>query len=231
MNTHSADTRSSRSSFVAHRVELAAIAALAAFAVSSVSAQQSQQQQQQQQPAAQGQNAQGQSQPAYLAGQLEEVTAQVAAIDPEKRLVTLKLNDGTEFTVKAGEDVQNFSQIKVGDEVNVKYYQSLAADLTNAPASNDTGAVVLAERAAPGQEPGGGAGVIYTAEVTIDSINPQTNTVTFTGPEGQERQVMVESDQGKAFLKNLKAGDRVQLTYTEAVAIAVAPAGSSRSLQ
>jgi hypothetical protein len=228
MNTHSADTRSSRSSFVAHRLELAAVAALAAFAVSSVSAQQSQQQQQ---PAAQGQSAQGQSQPAYLSGQLEEVTAQVAAIDPEKRLITLKLNDGTEFTVKAGEDVQNFSQIKVGDEVSAKYYQSLAADLTNAPASNDTGAVVLAERAAPGQEPGGGAGVIYTAVVTIDSINPQTNTVTFTGPEGQERQVMVESDQGKAFLEHLKAGDRVQLTYTEALAIAVAPAGSSRSLQ
>lgn len=228
MNTHSADARSSRSSFVAHGVELAAIAALAALAASGVSAQQSQQQQQ---PAAQGQNAQGQNEPAFLSGQLEEATAKVAAIDPEKRLITLKLSDGTEFTVMAGEDVQNFSQIKVGDDVNVKYYQSLAADLTSAPATNETGAVVLAQRAAPGQEPGGGAGVIYTAVVTIDSINPQTSTVTFTGPEGQERQVMVESEQGKAFLQSLKAGDRVQLTYTEAVAVAVAPAESSRSTQ
>jgi hypothetical protein len=170
--------------------------------------------------------------PSFLAEKLAEATATVTAVDPTKRLISLKdEDDGSEFTVEAGEDVRNFAQIKVGDEVDVQYYQALAAEVTKAEASDDDGAVVLGSRAAEGDRPAGGLATLYTAIVTIDSVNPATNTVSFTGPEGKQRKTTVERDDAREFVSQLKPGDRVQLTYGEALAIAVAPADEERALR
>ena len=163
-------------------------------------------------------------QASFLAEHLQTITATVTALDAAKRLVTLKAADGREVTVEAGPAVRNFAQLEVGDKVNVDYYLSLAADLTKAPQSNTQDAVVITSRAAEGASPAGGAGVIYTAIVTVDSIDTASSTVSFTGPEGRQREVTAERDAGRAFIAQLKPGDRVQVTYTEALAVAVAPA-------
>ena len=170
--------------------------------------------------------------PSFLAEQLAEATASVTAVDPTKRLISLKdEDDGSEFTVEAGEDVRNFAQIKVGDEVNVQYYQALAAEVTKAEASDADGAVVLGARAAEGDRPAGGIGTLYTAIVTIDSVDTAKGTVSFTGPEGKQRKTTVQRDAGRDFIAQLKPGDRVQLTYGESLAIAVAPADEERALR
>jgi hypothetical protein len=161
--------------------------------------------------------------PAFFAEELETVTATVTAIDAAKRLITLKTADGYEETVEAGPAVRNFAQIKVGDHVGVQYYQSLAAEITKAPASTSHDAVVLASRAAEGASPAGGVGMIYTAIVTVDSVDAATGTVRFTGPEGRHRETIAQRDAGRAFVAQLKPGDRVQVTYGEALAVAVAP--------
>jgi len=203
------------------------IAELAAFALVVVIAQASAQQ------PAPAQRAAGAQEPAsFLAEQVAEATATVTAIDPTKRLISLKdEDDGSEFTVEAGDEVRNFSQIKVGDEVNVEYYQALAAEVTKAEASDSDGAVVLGARAAEGDRPAGGIGTLYTAIVTIDSVDAAKGTVSFTGPEGKQRKTTVERDEGRAFISQLKPGDRVQLTYGESLAIAVAPADEERALR
>ena len=169
--------------------------------------------------------------PSFLAEQVAEATATVTALDQAKRLISLKADDGREFTVEAGEEVRNFSQIEVGDEVTVQYYQALAADVTKAEASNQPGAVLLGARAAEGARPAGGLGTVYTAIVTIDSVDTAKDTVSFTGPEGKKHETKVERDEGREFISQLKPGDRVQLTYGEAWAIAVAPAGEDRALR
>ena len=209
-------------------LRLAAAAAIAALTAAVLSAQQPAQQPQR--PAAQSPPAAQQPSP-YLREELAEVTATVTAIDPAKRLVTLKSEDNREFAVLAGEDVRNFNQIEVGDEVNVQYYRALAAEVTKAEASADQASVVLGERAAEGQRPGGSVGSVYTAIVTIDSVDAATGTVSFTGPEGKQREVTAEREEGAAFISQLKPGDRVQLTYAEALAIAVAPADENRELR
>ena len=183
-----------------------------------------------QQPARPG--AAAQEPPSFLAEQAAEATATVTAIDPTKRLISLKdEDDGSEFTVEAGDEVRNFAQIKVGDEVNVQYYQALAAEVTKAEASDADGAVVLGARAAEGDRPAGGIGTLYTAIVTIDSVDTAKGTVSFTGPEGKQRKTTVERDAGRDFIAQLKPGDRVQLTYGESLAIAVAPADEERALR
>jgi hypothetical protein len=223
MNSLLRDTRRSRS------LGASRLSALAALGL-AVAAAQAFAQQPARQPAQRA--AAAQEPPSFLAEELDEETATVTAIDPSKRLISLKdEDDGSEFTVEAGDDVRNFAQIKVGDEVNVQYYQALAAEVTKAEASADDDAVVLGSRAAEGDRPAGGVGTLYTAIVTIDSIDPATNTVSFTGPEGKQRETTVERDEGREFIRQLKPGDRVQLTYGEALAIAVAPADEDRALR
>jgi hypothetical protein len=174
---------------------------------------------------------QSQQRPSFLAEELDEAEATVTAVDPAKRLISLKTDDGREFTVEAGQDVRNFEQIEVGDEVRVQYYRALAADVAEAEANDDEDAVLVGARAAEGEKPAGASGMLYTAIVTIDSVDTATNTVIFTGPEGQQREATVERDEAREFIAELKPGDRVQLTYGEALAIAVGPANEERELR
>ena len=85
--------------------------------------------------------------------------------------------------------------------------------------------------AAEGDRPAGGVGTLYTAIVTIDSVDTAKGTVSFTGPEGKQRKTTVQRDAGRDFIAQLKPGDRVQLTYGESLAIAVAPADEERALR
>jgi hypothetical protein len=170
--------------------------------------------------------------PSFLAEQVAEATATVTALDPANRLISLKTDDGRELTVEAGEEVRNFSQIEVGDEVTVQYYQALAAEVTKAEASDDDRAeVLLGARAPEGDKPAGAIGTVHTAIVTIDSVDTGANTVSFTDPDGKKRETKVQRDQGREFISQLKPGDRVQLTYGESLAIAVAPADEERALR
>ncbi|HYB53214.1 MAG TPA: hypothetical protein VEG84_05055, partial [Thermoanaerobaculia bacterium] len=59
------------------------------------------------------------------AAQMESITATVVAIDAAKREVSLKGPKGNVVVVEVPESVKRFSEIKVGDELNVKYTESL----------------------------------------------------------------------------------------------------------
>ena len=69
------------------------------------------------------------------------------------------------------------------------------------------------------------AGRQVKARVKIDAVNTATNTVTLTGPKGKTETVAVKNPELQQKLKNLKAGDEVEITYTEALALSVTPAG------
>ena len=53
-----------------------------------------------------------------------EVTATVAKIDHATREVTLKADDGQEYSFVASEDVQNLPQVQVGDVVTIAYAEA-----------------------------------------------------------------------------------------------------------
>jgi translation elongation factor P/translation initiation factor 5A len=155
---------------------------------------------------------------------LLEVTATVDAIDLATRTVTLSDGAGNEYFVEAGPDVRNLQQVEVGDEVVVSYYSALAAEFKK-PGEGAQGVQVdaAAGRAPAGERPAAASGKRVTATIVIDSVDAVENTVTFTGPRGL-RTVLVESPAGQEFIKQLKPGDEVELTYTEAIAINVEPA-------
>jgi len=147
------------------------------------------------------------------------VTAAVDAIDAAKRTVTLKMADGKSQTIKLGPEVKNFDQIKVGDKVTAKFYQSVAifvAKTGDKPSASETKTVKVAPK---GAKPG--AAVVDTLEVTakVEGIDYKKRTVTLKGPEGNVKTFTV--DKAVKNFKNIKKGDDVILRVTEAMAVMV----------
>jgi ribosomal 50S subunit-recycling heat shock protein len=151
------------------------------------------------------------------------VQATVESIDLDKRLVTLKGPNGDLFDIVAGERVKNLPQVKVGDIVDITYYESIAVKVYK-PGEMPQGdsATVGAERLAkPGEKPAGVAGSKVTITATVESISPKKTSVTLKMSDGKMKVVKVED---KKNLENVKVGDEVMITVTEALAIQVKPA-------
>ena len=149
-----------------------------------------------------------------------EAVATVEAIDLDKRIVTLKGPKGNVFDLKVGEKARNLPQVKVGDQVKVKYYESLAFEVKKPGAPSETSAVGGVARAKEGEKPAGVAANQVTVTATVEAIDKKTQHVTLKGPEGKTVEIKVKDPKN---LKNVQKGDQVEFTYTEALAISVEP--------
>jgi len=147
------------------------------------------------------------------------VKAAVVAINQEKRVVTLRGPEGNEQTFKLGPEVRNLKQVRKGDEVVATYYESIAVKLRKpgevAPGVTATQDVV---RAAPGEMPGAAVGETVSVTATVQKVDRKKQTVTLKGPQGKVVTVKVLDPER---LAKVKKKDLVEVTYTEAVAIAV----------
>jgi len=155
--------------------------------------------------------------------QTVKATATITAIDAATRAVTLKGPKGNEMVVTAGPEVKNFAQLKVGDQVNIEFLESLALELKKgggAPVAAT--AKEGAAAAKPGERPAGVVGRQVTVVADVIDLNAETQVVTLKGPQ---RTVELKVRDPEQF-KLIKKGDQVQATYTEAVAIAVTPAAA-----
>ena len=150
-----------------------------------------------------------------------KLTAAITAIDKATRDVTLKGPQGNEVTLTAGPEVKNFDQMKVGDQVNVEYVQALTLELKKG------GGLVVARTeqkgaaaAKPGEKPAGAAGRQVTIVADVIGTDPAKQTITLKGPKQTVEMRIPDPEQFKRIAK----GDQVEATYTQALAIAVAPA-------
>ena len=153
--------------------------------------------------------------------QAEAVSATftVTAIDSAARLVTLTDKDGVTQDIVCGPEVQRFDQLKVGDNVTFRYYEALATAIRrpgSAPAAPESAGVTRT----PGAKPGGTIAQQLTATVTIEAIDPKIPSVTVRAANGNKLSFKVED---KKNIEGYKAGDQVDVTYTQALAISVAP--------
>jgi hypothetical protein len=148
--------------------------------------------------------------------QMVEMTAVVKSVDLKTREVVLTGEGNRETTVVAGPDVQRLDEVKVGDQVRIKYYESLTLKLDQVPGGQASQSEKVGEvRSEPGDMPGG----IRTREVTltakITAVDAKASTVTLIGPKGRSVDLEVAADT----LKKVKVGDLVSATYTEALAV------------
>jgi Cu/Ag efflux protein CusF len=155
--------------------------------------------------------------PAY-AGEKVTVVATVEAVDLATREVTLRGPEGNTVTITAGEEVRNLPQVKVGDRVEVTYYQGLALELgPSGSGIQKRTEVVTARRAEPGEKPGGAVLQTVTATGTVKAIDPKARTVTIRGA----KRTLVLKVAENVDLGKVKVGDEVQALYQQAMAISV----------
>lgn len=159
------------------------------------------------------------TQPGKVAGgTLVDIYATVEAVNKDTREVTLKGEKGKLTTIVAGEEVRNFDQIKVGDTVVMKYRAALALELKKGNKhSVSREDKEVATRANPGEKPSGT--VVQQTKVMADvmKVDRKNQIITLRGPN---RTVELHVEDA-AQLKNIKKGDQVEATFTEALAISV----------
>ncbi len=146
-----------------------------------------------------------------------EVTATVVQIDHQTRAVTLKAADGEEISFIAGDEVRNLAQVQVGDVVTATYIEAIAWEVHSGGQADLTGAVA-GGRAAPGEMPAGLVASQVVLTVEIIAIDRETPTVTFRGPQGETKTILVRHPER---LEGVKVGDTVDIVYSEAFAIQV----------
>lgn len=148
------------------------------------------------------------------------VTATVKALDQKTRMATLLGPDGEEVTFRVDDRVTNLPQVKVGDEVVVVFYESIALQLRKKGAEPGPGATVEAAvaRAEPGQKPAIAGVSEVTVTAKIVAVDRTKHVVTLEGPEGNQVKVKARHPER---LSEVSVGDLVDVTYTEALAIAV----------
>ena len=158
-----------------------------------------------------------------------QASATVESVDAATRRVRLLRPDGRAMVVQAGPSVRNFEQLRAGDRVTVRYTEALAAEVVK-PGTGVTSSApaVSTDRGPAGERPRGSAEVSVKGVVRVVSVDTVNNTVDVATQDGLVRRVRVVDSKAREFIRGLKGGDEVQLTFTEAVAVAVEPANPAR---
>jgi hypothetical protein len=148
-------------------------------------------------------------------------TVTIQAIDSTNRLITFKNDkDGTEDTVYATPEMKRFDQLKVGDKVNIKYYESLAMQLRK-PGEASNPAKDAAKATPTTGALGGTLARQQTATVSVVAIDPKIPSITVKTEDGRTITRKVENPKN---LEGVSPGDKIDLTYTQAALIEVTPA-------
>jgi len=155
-----------------------------------------------------------------IPGESVTMTATIEAIDQGSRTLTVKNDKGIYETIQAPPEVKRFSELKVGDKINARYYSNVVVRLKrpDEPAV-DVGSAGI--NRGEGKNPGGTVAAQRTMTVTVTEMDPKTSSLTVRGPNNYVYSRKV-SDK-KAF-SALKVGDRLDMTWTEALLISVDPA-------
>jgi len=161
------------------------------------------------------------AQPAQATREQITLRGTVEAVDQKARTLRIRGDRGNMVTVDIPESISRLDQVKPGDVVSVEYYDRVSVrpkpageppvDKTDPPATTIT----------PGALPGATVASARTATVTITGWDPAARVVTFTDANNTaySRHLLDSTDAG--LMAGIKVGDRVDVTRTEAVRMAV----------
>ena len=161
------------------------------------------------------------TEPRLLAEEYVEGEAVVLAVNKPDRTVTLRNAQGQSNTIAVPADV-DLNRLKKGDTVLIGVYQALSLRVLP-PGSAALGATAAGGSTAPGQPEGRAWGQQLVVVKEVTAIDLVAHTATLRGADGQSRTVAVKDPQMQDRMRNLRVGDLVELTYSEAVAAKVLP--------
>lgn len=149
------------------------------------------------------------------------VTGTVTEIVKETRQITLKGSEGNLVTVTAGEAVERFDEIAVGDEITFDYVVYMMAEFRDPTPEELAEPLVITAEAAKAPEnlaPAGAIGAMVKAVVTIEALNRPFMLGTVKGPGGNYLTLPLKDP---VFMEKLHIGQVLILTYAEATAVSL----------
>jgi hypothetical protein len=153
-----------------------------------------------------------------------EVSAAVTRLDLQKRHMTVRNDAGEEFTLDVSPEVRNLPQVQVGDRIVVRYTEAIGASIGREGDPTAPTIDLTAERAAPGAKPSATVKAMESMPVEIIAVDTTKNVVTFYDADRLVRTLQIRRPQAQEWVRQLKPGDRVLITYAQSLALAVEPA-------
>ena len=152
--------------------------------------------------------------------------AKVVELDIARRTATLLGPRGQLVAVDVPAEVKNFDQVKVGDELVVRYLTAVAARIEPASKSGIRERVESSGggTAAAGAMPGAAQGRTVEVLAVIQSLDRKAGTATLRGPR---RTVTLAVPEGVDITK-LKVGNEVRVVFVEAVVLSVERAPATK---
>ena len=146
---------------------------------------------------------------------LVKASATITAIDPATRMVTFRDDAGNEDVVQAPAEMKRFNEVKVGDRLNLSYYQSRVITLRKAGTpTSPTGTTGTEITKGTGALPAGLATRQTTTVVTLKSVNLNTGVITVQTEDGR---MITRTVSDKSLLNGVVADDKLEITTTQAV--------------
>jgi hypothetical protein len=150
-----------------------------------------------------------------VTGKEVTATATIEGIEQGTRQLYVKKADGTNDVISVPQEVKRFDSLKVGQKITVRYYENVVLRMAApgaAPVDSSSRSVT------PATGTSGTAARQQTITATISAIDPKLPSVSFTGPRGWNYTTRVED---KELLSKFKVGDKVDITWTEAMLVSV----------
>jgi Cu/Ag efflux protein CusF len=148
-----------------------------------------------------------------------ETSATIEAIDHSSRMITLKDKTGDTRTIYCPPEVKRFDELKVGDTVTFRYQESMAYAIRKPgqPSGQPKASDPVMTRS-QGKKPGATIAQQDTATVTVKTVDLKTPSITVTTEDGRTVSFKVDD---KKKLEGVNAGDKVEVTYTQALIVSV----------
>ena len=158
-----------------------------------------------------------QAQVKVIPGEKITVTATVEAVEQSTRTMIIRTKEGELRTVQLGAGAA-VASIHPGDAVSATYYENIIVRKKPAGEPDVDTLEIAGHRGA--SKAGGTIGVQQAITATVTAIDMNVPSIALSGPRGWSYSSKV---QDKKALEQLKVGDKVDITWTEAILIAVTP--------
>jgi hypothetical protein len=152
------------------------------------------------------------------------VHGKIVAVDTASKQVTLEGPKGKDITLTV-HDSANLQSLKAGDRYVAQFTESIVivgkGPSDKPPVATVAGGLWLSN---PGQTPGVVAARQAHLVVVVSAIDQADQRVTLQAPDGSTENIHVTNPDA---LQSVHIGDRIAITLTQSVAIALVPEASS----
>ena len=144
----------------------------------------------------------------------------VTRVDAKARTVTVRGPAGNLHVLAVPKEAQNLDQVKPGDRFKMTYAEAAAIAVSKGgtPAASREKMVSLAPK---GAKPGGYQVRTFNVAGVVEAIDYQRRQVSVRGPKGNIVSLPVSGEVKD--LETVSVGDRITVTYSEALAMEMAP--------